>query len=324
MMFWPENIPQQLASLRLYRLRVTLMAQQPVTLPDYLGSTLRGALAMAFRRMVCTYGMRPCDGCPVQNRCHYPALFDTPNTTGDQKIRRMRNIPHPIVIEPPSYHPPRFHQGDLLPFEVVLIGNGIRFLPYLVYAINEMAESGLGKNRVPFRLVDVLDHQRRPIYSSETGILGGNGQSITLEHLMERFPHESSASLLFETPLRIKSKGALVSNQFDIHDFLKQICRRISAMMHFHESVELESMDFNSLLDQIQPPHVDHAEIRWFDWKRYSNQQKCKMKMGGIVGSVMLHNIKKEWWPILVVASQIHVGKGTIMGLGKIRIDNTT
>ena len=126
-----KSIPRAFLSLRLARLRFTLEAQLEAKLPLFLGSTLRGGLAMAFKRMNCTYGMRACDGCPVQRSCTYSNLFETPIATGQQQIRRLRDIPHPFLIEPPLIPPENYKAGDQFTFDVILIGNAIKHTRYL-------------------------------------------------------------------------------------------------------------------------------------------------------------------------------------------------
>ena len=54
------------AALSLARYRVTFEAIEPLALPEYLGSTLRGAFGGAFRRLCC---LAPDGGeCPARLR----------------------------------------------------------------------------------------------------------------------------------------------------------------------------------------------------------------------------------------------------------------
>ena len=56
-------------SLALARYRVTFKAVEPLILPEYLGSTLRGAFGHAFRRLCCI--ARPGEECPAPESCPY-------------------------------------------------------------------------------------------------------------------------------------------------------------------------------------------------------------------------------------------------------------
>jgi hypothetical protein len=318
---WPALVPKGLGRLRILRLRFELEAQAKARLPGYLGSTLRGGLAMALRRMVCTFDMRACDGCPVQNSCHYPAFFETPTATGKQEIKRMRDIPHPLVIEPPLKHPGAYTPGDRFCFEVVLVGKAVSAVPYLVFAVNEMAGTGLGVNRAPFRLLAVSDRNGQPVYDAESGRLLGSGQVVTVEKLVAAAPAGSSVRLVFETPLRLKSGGSLMARQLDVNEFLKHVSRRLWALTTRYEDVAPSEVDFRPLLDNGATPHVAASSLEWKDLSRYSNRQKSKLKMGGMMGEVTFCGDMEAWWPLFVAISEVHAGKGAIMGLGRIRVE---
>lgn len=318
---WPELVPLALGELQTLRLRFVMEAAGDARLPEYVGSTLRGALAMSFRRMVCTYGKRSCDGCPAQRTCSYPGLFETPESTGAQAIRRLRDIPHPIVIEPPARHPIQYREGARFDFGVVLIGKAISALPYLIFAVNEMGAIGLGVRRSLFRLLSVEDRLGVSIFDSQTGIVNGRGKITSIRELWEQHPYSSRLRIAFETPLRIKQDQKLVSKSFDVSTFFRQSCRRLWELVLHHSQSKANELDFRPLLERIPIPRVEKTGLRWKELERYSNRQKTKLKMGGICGQFELLDVKKEWAPILTAVSELHAGKGTIMGLGKVRVE---
>src|SRR5258708_7487410 len=51
------------SGLNISRYQLRLRARKPVTLPRYLGSTLRGAFGHALKEAVCVVGHRDCDRC---------------------------------------------------------------------------------------------------------------------------------------------------------------------------------------------------------------------------------------------------------------------
>ncbi|HDM76347.1 MAG TPA: CRISPR system precrRNA processing endoribonuclease RAMP protein Cas6, partial [Deltaproteobacteria bacterium] len=61
-----------------------------------------------------------------------------------------------------------------------------------------------------------------------------------------------------------------------------------------------------------------NSELKWFDWKRYSNRQDQAMLMGGIIGSVTYRGDLGEFVPFIDFCSRVHLGKQTTFGLGKI------
>ncbi|HPO09696.1 MAG TPA: CRISPR system precrRNA processing endoribonuclease RAMP protein Cas6 [bacterium] len=321
---WPELVPEALGTLQILRIECLLTSQAETHLPEYLGSTLRGSLAMAMRQMVCTYGNRPCDGCPVQASCHYPNLFETPSATGTQEIRRMRDIPHPIVIEPPVEHRQRYLRGDPLRFEIVLIGKAVSRLPYLAFAVNEMANTGLGVQRSPFMLQEIRDHTGEIVYDIDSGKLSRDVSGMTLRELFDSHPVLSPVKLVLETPLRMKSEGSLMTRRLDPDMFLKQSCRRLWALLTQYEDIDPDQLDFRPLLAETPMPRVVQSSLKWWDLERYSNRQKTKMKVGGMVGHTVWDGNIKPWWPILLAITQVHAGKGAVMGLGRIRLEQAS
>ena len=319
----PPLIPEALFSLRYLRVRFVLQALSECRLPDYLGSTLRGALAMNFRRMVCTFDMRPCDGCPVQRTCPYPALFETPMATGTQAVKRMRDIPHPILIVPPLRHAKRYRPGGTLAFEVVLLGQATQRLPYLIFAVKEMAGQGLGVKRGPFHLVGVTDGDGQPLYDVELGQLLRDPMPQNLGEILQGDAPES-VRVELETPLRMKAEGSLMALEIDAADFLRQAGRRLWSLIHFHGHDPRRELDFRSLLQNEALPELLDRNLRWWDLSRYSNRQKSSLKTGGLVGQFTLRGNLAPWWGILQAVEQVHLGKGTIIGLGRIRLRSMT
>jgi CRISPR/Cas system endoribonuclease Cas6 (RAMP superfamily) len=60
--------------------------------------------------------------------------------------------------------------------------------------------------------------------------------------------------------------------------------------------------------------------------ERRSNQQKTKLKMGGFTGDITLDGDLEPFTSLLRLSEVLHVGKGTVFGLGKMvlnDIDNT-
>jgi len=98
-----------LDSLALARYRITLEALETLSLPAYLGSTLRGACGHAFRRLCCPVP----DGasCPIPDSCPYHVVFETAPPPGAEALRTHDDIPRPFVIAPlpaatRTEHPP--------------------------------------------------------------------------------------------------------------------------------------------------------------------------------------------------------------------------
>jgi hypothetical protein len=78
------------------RYRVVFEAVEPLDLPLYLGSTLRGAFGHAFRAVACP-APRGTD-CPIPAQCPYHIIFETSPPPGSEALRTHEEIPRPFVI----------------------------------------------------------------------------------------------------------------------------------------------------------------------------------------------------------------------------------
>jgi hypothetical protein len=82
------------------RYRLHYRAADPVRLPEYAGSTWRGALGHALKRTVCVTHEPRCPACLLYTSCAYSYVFETPPPPGTAKMRLYPAAPHPFVIEP--------------------------------------------------------------------------------------------------------------------------------------------------------------------------------------------------------------------------------
>jgi hypothetical protein len=168
--------PDDFAVLDLSCYELTLRASEAVSLPAFLGSTLRGAFGHALKEAVCVMNHRDCARCLVADRCIYPYLFETPVPPDVPQLRGQAQAPHPIILTPPMLkareragrvsahsladgrrvrlvHSPaesslegrhRMSRGERLTFGLLLMGRAVEYLPYVVYAVSEMARRGFG------------------------------------------------------------------------------------------------------------------------------------------------------------------------------------
>src|ERR1700724_3263608 len=137
---WPAEATNSLnvepKELSCARYRVMFEARDPLDLPGYLGSTLRGAFGHAFRAVACP--SRIDEPCPIPAQCLYHLIFETSPPPGSDALRTHDEIPRPFVIAPADS--PRvgsdeqarriFQRGDEVSFELALIGRAQEFFPY--------------------------------------------------------------------------------------------------------------------------------------------------------------------------------------------------
>jgi hypothetical protein len=58
----------------------------------------------------------------------------------------LEHAPHPFVIEPPLDSRTRYAAGDVLVFVLVLVGRAIDYLPYFIFAFEQLGnDRGIGR-----------------------------------------------------------------------------------------------------------------------------------------------------------------------------------
>ncbi|HEV2845681.1 MAG TPA: CRISPR system precrRNA processing endoribonuclease RAMP protein Cas6, partial [Thermoanaerobaculia bacterium] len=92
-------------------------------------------------------------------------------------------------------------------------------------------------------------------------------------------------------------------------------------LAHFHVPGAEINWDFRALLDRASQVRIAAADVRWHDWERWSQRQQTSMKLGGIVGRLVLAGELEAFSALLRAAEVVHVGKGTTFGLGRIALD---
>ena len=110
-----------------------LKAQDCLHLPAYKGSTLRGGFGHAFKKVVCVKREKTCDSCLLKGKCVYSYVFETPPPPDTTRMRKYPFAPHPFIITPPPEEKRKYEKGEILEFELTLIGRSIDYVPYFIY-----------------------------------------------------------------------------------------------------------------------------------------------------------------------------------------------
>jgi hypothetical protein len=299
---------------------------EELNLPYFKGSTFRGVFGNAFRRVVCTLKRFDCHDCLLKNSCIYSYVFET-SPNNDKAILNMhkyRNIPHPFIIEPPLHNGKVYRAGDEINFSLIIIGKAIDYLPYFIYTFSICGDIGIGKGRGKFILKEVKQEGKVLYNFNNKHILPPEKKVITIDENFEFIDwEESTITLEFLTPVRIKHERKLVSN-LDFYILVKNLMLRLNLLNFFHcEGLEA-NWDYKKILEKAKTIVTTDSKLRWFDWKRYSSRQDSKMNLGGVVGKISYKGILKPFMPLIKGGEVLHVGKNTSFGLGKYKIDENS
>ena len=300
------------------RFRFTIKVSSLMVLPPYKGAVFRGAFGNAFRRIVCAVPKADCATCMLRLKCLYVSIFEHPPPANYPDAAKFSTAPAPYVLNPPLTNRQAFHPGDLLDFEMVLIGPAIEALPYFIYTFTELGRKGLGSQRGKYDLVGV-DLLR---WKDAIRIYDGGTQVLTAyspQTKIEPEPEEHGVSTLvlnFLTPLRLKVKGDLVT-QLTFPVFFERLVNRLTLLNAFYNGKSGPLLDFSSLLSLALEVETVADHLRWHDWERYSARQKDTMKFGGLEGTVSFAGRLGPFVTWLRLGEQVNVGQSTTFGLGR-------
>ncbi|MBX3280756.1 MAG: CRISPR system precrRNA processing endoribonuclease RAMP protein Cas6 [Acidobacteria bacterium] len=328
-------IPPEFAEFNLARFTLRLSAMARTSLPPFLGSTLRGAFGTALKNVVCVVNHRDCARCLVAEKCIYPYVFETPPPPDVSLLRGQQQAPHPFLLNPPApivsargFQRLALSAGDEITFELLLAGRAIEYLPYVIYAVSEMARRGLGADRTGFVLTSVIaqtgEGRGAELYSGDTQRLApadraSESLAALVRRRLEQIPSDEQIRLRFLTPTRIRVDGDLQSSLgFDL--LARNLLRRLSLLIAVHGPRPL-ALDFRGLIARAAEAETTSAALQWWDWERYSNRQGTKMKLGGFVGDIAYRGPAVDELRALLAAGELlHIGAGTSFGLGRYEI----
>jgi len=309
--------------------RITFTAAQRLDLPEYLGSTLRGAFGRAFQALACP--SRIGEPCPIPSQCPYHLIFESSPPPDSDALRTHEEIPRPFVIKPEWRLAPEgrdarlvYEPGQELSFGLVLIGRAQEFFPHFVVALREMDRIGRGRRVIELARIeanDLCDTSTRIVYDARDNIVRGTGSPLTLEDCArEPCPH-GPVTIDFVTQTRLKHEGSWVRVP-DFHILFRRLLGRLSSMARFHCGVPLD-VDFKRMIDRAHDIRLVRNDTRWVNWSRYSSRQDRKMQWDGLLGAATYEGDLAPFSSYLRFGQCVHVGHGATFGLGRYMIYGT-
>lgn len=291
--------------LTISRYRIKFKANHRIQLPEYAGSSLRGAFGHALKNIACltassNHGQCKCQ--PVAS-CLYRRIFDP----AKQKLNlqdRLQDVAPPFVIEAHSL-PTEILAGQEAHFYMTLLGDFAHSQQSMIQLAWQRALAvGLGR------------------YQNK-----GQAQSQLLSFELSDRPQlnwhaHSQLKVQFLSHARIQHHGEILTiKNFDPMIFCRSVVRRYLTLSEAYSEQQLSTAYVKSLFDDVQNVQgeyrVDHVR-----WSRWSNRQKQKMQMDGLLGEIKLNHVSAQLADILYLGQWLHVGKGSVFGLGQYVLQN--
>lgn len=296
-------------------------AVDELSLPDYKGSTFRGAFGYAFRRVVCALKKNDCSDCLLKAKCIYAYVFET-SPESDSRLMGMNKylkIPHPFIIEPPQEIKRIYNSKERLSFNLVLVGRACNYLPYFIYTFDELGKSGIGRANGRYSLLQVDSEGKTVYYSQDKTIREFEIKRIEIPEDIDFINgslRNESITLRFQTPARI-SYGRDLTVKLEFHILIRSLLRRLCLLNYFHSEMREPAWEHKKIIAEAEKITIESDHMRWHDWERFSTRQAVRMKLGGLIGDIKYRGNIEPFMPILKAGEMLHIGKGTSFGLGK-------
>lgn len=298
-----------------------LLLESEALLPPFKGSTFRGVFGVALKKVVCALKQQECENCLLRERCLYTTVFEIPSPPDS---KGTPSPPHPFIIEPAMTQQTHFQAGEGFVFSLILLGRSNDYLPYFVYAIEQMGRIGIGRRingkRSRFQLQRITCGDRIIYDAADKKLVNAPLEDLSLEILIDDQARLGLKEIRLDllTPLRLKFDNRLQA-ELPFHILVRAALRRI-ALLNNHFSDGEPKLDYKGLVARAEKVETRNSTLRWFDWKRYSNRQEQSMLMGGMIGEVTYQGELTEFLPILHYCEKVHLGKATTFGLGLIQV----
>lgn len=322
-------IPAQLfPSLEILRFEFQMAVPSGFSSSFYLGSTWRGILGWELKKLLCPFPpSTKCPGCDIRRSCPYYVLFEKKTN-----LQGITDAPRGYIL-----YAPDLSRNKQLSLEVTLVGYCARFIAPVLHAMAKIQNRGLGKERITFQIESVVEDtpEGNNLLNLEKDILSQINGPFSLEKwLSGPTDVQNSYSLSLKTPLRLRKRGKYLDD-LDLPFMFMSIARRLEAlncvfsggqMLGKKTWLELESMfrfldkPFSENELSSDSFHSFEKNISWDDFSRFSNRQKRKVPMGGLVGECSFNTNLAGIGQWLRCAELVHVGKGTAMGLGRVEM----
>ncbi|MEN9372592.1 MAG: hypothetical protein RIR79_144 [Pseudomonadota bacterium] len=315
---FPTHIP-------VARYRFTARMRVPLELPHYAGSLLRGQFGSALRHITCMTRQPTCAGCPLQSTCPYSRIFEAPAPPkGSHTLQKFSQIPNPYIMEPPPPSARALQAGEDFVFHIVLIGHAREQLALVLFALQRALARGLTRERADSDLqqvdyVDATGHVQT-VWTHDNPILKEHQNTIELIAGDAHYTGDSSGLCLkIHTPMRLQNQGhPLGVAELTPRVLVSNLARRTALLMEFHAD-QKEWGESTKHIAQLSQTLSDTRQLRWYDWTRYSSRQRQEMKLGGVLGSWILHGdaaVLSQIYPWLWLGQWLHIGKNATFGMG--------
>ena len=217
--------------------------------------------------------------------------------------------------------------------EWILIGDALRHDFALCRAWDVASGLGLGPQRRRFHLRrtvalrpdgQVVEHAAPwPLSECAVGGLeqtqGRPTRRASCPRAVRELAPDQPCRLVFPSPLRLLFRKRLIEAP-TLADIVVAACRRVKVYLPADQHTAWDDVARQALETARRTPAGAWQGER-LDLRRYSARQHAELELRGVTGCLDLPHGPGELWPLLAAATWLHLGKGTVMGLGQMVVE---
>lgn len=310
--------------------RFTFRPESILHMPRFnKGNVLRGAFGSALRKIVCVSDRgAACPLCPIKEKCAYTLIF---SPVGMSTAKRLRDVPRGYVLKPPLDDVTQYSADKPFSFDMVLIGDRVNYLPYVIVPLMELGKTGIGLNRGRFTLGDIcisVNDTLESIYDASSNTVRNVQKPITEREILKQAKalDQHRLTLRFFTPTRIKynptgERGkSEVMRVPEFHHIIRRLRDRVNALSTTYCGAPIET-EFKGLAERAKAVKTSRLDLRWIEMKRRSKTQSIEHDQSGFIGTITFEGDLTEFLPLIVVGQYVHVGEDAVFGNGWFHIE---
>lgn len=134
--------------------------------------------------------------------------------------------------------------------------------------------------------------------------------------------------LVFSQSLRLMRREKPLEKP-TLRDIVEATLHRLSSLATITASEDLDALVFPKHRTQLWPPFAEELlelaeripQTPWHGiprtFRRYSGRQEREVGLKGVAGALSLPQGPGQLWPLIAAAGTVHIGKGSVFGLGR-------
>lgn len=288
------------------RIKLTLFFEKKFTVNTPFIYVFRSVLGNELHYLSCVLKQQTCNACPLRFKCAYSVLFENPIDKDNVVISGRDKAPSPYIIQAKYYKDTEINKVDIT---VIFTGTGVEYISYFLLAVKRAGEKGMFKERIKYEMgyISCINNE----YSIEFDFTSLPLEIYNFNESNKIFHKKLNIQLI--TPFRYKKSGKYESN-ININDILLSAKRRVDMLSTFYGDKSITPK-----LVFIQNSQIKGSTFSWVDSSRYSRRQDTHMKIGGIIGSMLVEaDFSEQHLSLLEAAKLFNIGKNVSFGLGNI------